>query len=228
MWIQFLDTYKSHAFCSRLFIGIRPFSEMQLVTLYNEYGASPLSLANYGADPEAYEATVKRKVNQVGFNELQLIFFHTDKTPNSPYLTITEPSPTDRMVPTKRVISKHVFELLWVEHLKTQVSEMQKFYDLFRASEVTAISAGCAFEIRMHQLLKMPQTIRLYPIGQTTGTKNFIYTTYQKKHPVDILLPGLSEHTLVHGDNFYPNRYYRPRSTNYPTVDSLILIPPPT
>ena len=76
-------------------------------------------------------------------------------------------------------------------------------------------------------MLTRQQTIRLFPITQDDpGPKNFIYRGYPGKNPIDIQLIESNEHPLVE-DDFHANRYYRPISTDFPTIDSLLLIHPP-
>ena len=184
-------------------------------------------MAFYASDPIEYESRVLENVWAIDPNKLQQTFNNQLFDEVSHHILVIEPLPTNRWLFVKRIASRRVFEMLWEKHLKTRVSDMKYFYDLFRATTTTASSAGWVFEFRMHQLLTRQQTIRLFPITQDNpGPKNFIYKGYPGENPIDLQLIKSDEHPLFE-DEFHANRYYRPTSTNFPTIDSLLLIHPP-
>ena len=184
-------------------------------------------MAFFASDPIEYESLVLAKVWAIDPNNLRQTFNNEHFGNVSHHILVIEPLPTNHWLFVKRIASRRVFEMLWEKHLKTRVSDMKYFYDLFRATTTTASSAGWVFEFRMHQLLTRQQTIRLFPITQDNpGPKNFIYRGYPGENPIDLQLIKSDEHRLLE-DEFHANRYYRPTSTNFPTIDSLLLIHPP-
>jgi hypothetical protein len=100
-------------------------------------------------------------------------------------------------------------------------------WHLYDGLPASATTARWVFEFRMHQLLWKKQTIRLFPIIQdSSGPTNCIYKGYPGTNAKKLKLPRSNEHPFVEGDVFHANCYYRPRSTSFPAIDSLLLIRP--
>jgi len=126
-----------------------------------------------------------------------------------------------------------VFGLLWDKYLKHQTAEMERFYNLFTGTPGTTVSAGWLFEARMHQLLTGETTIRMFPIHGHRAKKNFIYSDYTasltQNNPQSFQWTSSEQYSLPEDDldELHTGRYYRPDSTSFPTIDSLLLIRPP-
>ena len=120
-----------------------------------------------------------------------------------------------------------MFEILWEKYIQHRIDIMADFYNLFLASEVTAVAAGWVFELRMHQLLVKKQTITLYPVHGHYATTNLRYNDYtstkEKQDPLILNLAQSKELPLIEGSTLQHNCYYRPKSPNFPTIDSLLL-----
>ena len=83
-----------------------------------------------------------------------------------------------------------------------------------------AAGAGWVFELRMHQLLRKQQTIRMFPI--TLGRPepaNFIHEDYPGRNPIDLHLTRSDEYPLAEGNQFHANLCHRPTPTNFPGID---------
>ena len=131
-----------------------------------------------------------------------------------------EPSSTRRDKFEKGIASRCVFELLWGNILCFRVSDMCYYYGLIRTSAIMAAGAGWVFELRMHQLLRKQQTIRMFPI--TPGRPepaNFIYEDYPGRNPIDLHLTRSDEYPLAEGNQFHANLCHRPTPTNFPGID---------
>jgi len=138
------------------------------------------------------------------------------------------PWPANRYGYEKRIASRHILELLWDERLKFRFFDMGYMYTQYRASVASAADAGWIFESRVHQLLRSQPTVQLFPlIMGKLGSDDFIYKGFSWENPMDIQLPGSDENTLVKGGDFHANRYYRLVSTDFPGIDSLLLVCPP-
>jgi hypothetical protein len=114
-------------------------------------------------------------------------------------------------------------------------SEATHFYDLFKKSDVTAAAAGWLFESQMDKFLRQGQTVRLYPIhGDDTPRakkfKNFTYNDYsasdKREDSIVFQLPMSVDYLLEEGVKLQAGRYYRPRSANFPTIDSVFYYNP--
>jgi hypothetical protein len=229
MWIRPLEIHRTHAFCSRPFIGTGSYTERQLWHLYNEFGASPKDLATYASDPTAYESLVQQKLWTMNPDHLLRIFRGPRSGDVSHHVVIIQPSPTTRGFFETKIASRRVFELIWEIHLQHRISDMEYLYSFFQNSQTMAPAAGWIFELRMHQLLRRQQTIRLFPIRGRPGTTRFLYDGYtaSKENPTDLQLAESDEYPLVEGDRLRMNRYYRLDSIDFPATDSVLLIHPP-
>lgn len=182
----------------------------------------------YASNPTDYENLVTREIAWLKPEKVQCALDDPNFDIAFHHILVIEPSPTSRGVPEKRIASRRVFELLWKEHLRHQVSDMKYFYDRFQASATTAASAGWVFQHRMHQLLSRKRTIRLYPVFRGPSRSNqSIYKGYPGENPTDVQLARSDEYPLVEGGGFHVNRYYRPESTDLHSIDSLLLVHPP-
>jgi len=111
---------------------------------------------------------------------------------------------------------------------------VRNLYDTLHSTPTTSTGAGMVFEHRAHQFLLEGRTIDLFPIigHLSSQRKNFIYDDYtatrNKTDRKEVDLHNLKEH-IVTDEVETPlqyNTYYRPRNTNFPAVDSWVLIQP--
>jgi hypothetical protein len=145
----------------------------------------------------------------------------------SHFLIQIEPSPTSRYVPQTRVVTTHVFEMFWQ---RQPLYEMARLYDMCRCTPTTSVAA-MLFEIRVHQLLRENRCISLVPIHghRSAQDMNVVYDDYRPKtrFTQHVALPGSEIVTLTDGIVLIPGCYYRPRRrTDFPAIDSLLLINP--
>ena len=181
----------------------------------------------YASDPGRYKDLIIHEIAKVNPDKLHHALNDPFFDNISHLILIVEPS-SSRSVYTKRIASRRVFQLLWDRHLRHMIAHIAYFYDLFRTSPTTAVSAGWIFEFRMHQLLAVQRAIRIFPITQAeAGSVNYIYKDYPGENAVDLQWTGSQEEPLDLEGEFIANRYYRPTSTNFPAIDSLLLIHPP-
>jgi len=107
---------------------------------------------------------------------------------------------------------------------------MDYFHGLFRVNQSTAAAAGWVFESRVHQLLQRQRNIQLFPVRGSFATKNFNYNCYiasqERSDAMNLCLFDSAEVPLTEGCHVEKECYYRPRSTNFPTIDSLVLVHP--
>jgi hypothetical protein len=172
----------------------------------------------YVSDQAAYQKLVLKGISGMDSNNLLHAFQSPRSNSTSHYVLITEPT-SDRGAFRKRVASRRVFELLWKKRLAHLTFDMGYFYHWFRASPITAASAGLVFEFRMRQLLMEQRTIQVFPIIQSTPEPaNYVYEHYPGKNPVDLQMARTEKHRSVAN-----HRYYL-RST---AIDPLFLIYPP-
>ena len=124
-----------------------------------------------------------------------------------------------------------MFDMVWERHLSNRVDLMEEFYNLFLATPVTATPAGWVFEDRMHQLLRTERTLQLFPILPRRAGTNIIFDDYAaskaKNDPVEFQLTRSKVHPLVEGTELQANHHYRLESSNFPAVNSVLLIDPP-
>jgi hypothetical protein len=143
-----------------------------------------------------------------------------------------EPSDS-RFKPSKKIASSFAFNLLWNKHLRSHVSFTAHFNDLVSEGVLgTASTAGWIFEFRMHQLLTQGYPMSLFPIGCTgsTSTKFDIYDNYTNSHnerdAEHFHLAALQEEALDEGIEMKVNHYYRRIATNFPSINSVLLVHP--
>ena len=223
----------AHIFCSRRFLRLdpliegEPHTEHQLLYLHNEFGASPRSLALFASKPEVYEAILRQEIDRMDPNRLQHIFQDPGSHHSSHHIVIIEPSPTSRFGSVKRVASQHILELLWDKHIQYRIDCMSYFYNVFQANPITAAAAEWIFELRMHQLLRKKQAIQLFPVHGHCVDTNLIYNDYtaseNQTNPTNLKFTRSEEHDLVK-TKLEENHYYRPKSNNFLTIDSLLLV----
>ena len=226
--------HDTHVLSSRPFLGLSsggPYEEDQLWYLYNTYGATPRALSRYAHRPDVYRRLVTAQVDQMKPDALRSALQRPECQESSHLVTLIEPSPASRSDCEKRIASRGVLELLWNQHLKDQVSEMEYPYNLFRSSSGSASAAGWVFELRMHQLLRQGDSIQLFPIGRRSSESNSFYDDYtasEQGRDQEVLQLTASEyHPLNEEVRLRFGHYYRPQTTNFPTIDSLFLIHPP-
>ena len=218
-------------FCSRSFIGTSTCSEHQLWYLFHEFGASTRELAAYGLDPESYEAVLKQKIHEITTDNLPHIFQNPSSSQTSHYIITIYPEEGNRYTFEKKWSSRRVFDMVWERHLSNRVDLMEEFYNLFLATPITATPAGWVFEDRMHQVLRTERTLQLFPIPPRHGKTNVTFDNYAasktKNNPTEFQLTHSKEHRLVERATLRMNHYYRPQSSNFAAVGSVLLIHPP-
>ena len=184
-------------------------------------------LASLAGKPGAYESILRQAVDQLDPNQLQHIFQDPGSHHSSHYIVIIEPWLTNRFGSVQRVASQHVLELLWEKHIQHRVDYMSYFYNVFQANPITAAAAGWIFKLRMHQLLRKKQTIRLFPIRGHCVDMNLIYDDHtaseKRTNATNLRFAGSEEHDLIETE-LVENHYYHPKSANLPTIDSLLLV----
>jgi hypothetical protein len=177
-------------------------------------------MARFASCPGTYEDIVRNEILQMTPDNLRHAFrFHCNDF--SRHILVIEPG-SSRGLPKKRFASRYVFELLWKERLCSWTFDLGYFYNRFRASPTTTANARWVFESRICQLLMEQQTIRVFPITQSTpGPASYVYEHYPGKNPVDLQMARTEEHRSV------ANHRYHLRSADLPAIDPLFLIYPP-
>ena len=106
---------------------------------------------------------------------------------------------------------------------------MSAYYNTFRNHPFGATSAGWVFEFRMHQVLQERRTIQLVRMHGHVAQVNYIYETPTAPDQTTVHLAVSTEVDIVEATKaqLKRNQYYRPESTTFPAIDSLLLIPTP-
>ena len=224
MLIQFLDAHSALTLSSRpLLEGKRHYTERYLWDLYNMFGSSPREFHRYTSNPVAYEDLVIDQIKTIEPDDLRYVSYNPKST-HCRIFTVW-PSPTNRDMFEKRIVSRFTFELLWDHLLKYRISDIQHFYYRFQKSPTMAACAGWIFEHRVHQLLRRQPEIQLVPVVQDKlGSDDCIYKDYQWENPMDLWLPGSAERPFNEVGRFRENRYCHFDS---PGADSILLVYPP-
>ena len=189
-------------------------------------------MATYGDDPEGYEDELQRYIDEIGADDLPHIFRSPGSSHLSHYIITIYSEEGHRGRFEKKFASRRVFELVWEKHLARRLDLMEELYNMFLASPITAIPAGWVFEDRMHQVLRTEGILRLFPIHPRRGETNVIFDDYAASKAgsnlTEFQLASSEEYPLVEGDGLVMNHYYRPESSNFAAVDSVLLIRPPS
>ena len=232
MQILLLQAPNTHVLCSCPFHG-RNHTERQVWHLHKKFGASPSDLAGYAGDPDRYKWLLAREIAAMKAHaSLQSTIRDPELGNISHRLIVIEPLQDSRRMAEKNFASREVFDIFWNGFLKDRTAEMARFYYLFCWTTRVTFSAGWIFEARMHQLLAMGKPIQIFRIHGHTATKSIIYGDYdtsrKQKDPVDLKWASSEQYVPPEGDSveLQEGRYYRPGSTSFPTIDSLLLLPP--
>ena len=161
----------------------------------------------FGGDPARYVDRITEQIGSISPSDLQHIFHPSEPNEAFNLITITEPGPGSRSVCRKRAASRPAFEIVWDHRIRHRVSDMRYQYNVLRLSPDTTPAANWAFELRMHDLLRRGNPIRL---------------TYQ-----DLQLPQSEERPLDKGGRVCIGRYYRLQATDASTINSLFFFNPP-
>ena len=112
---------------------------------------------------------------------------------------------------------------------------MKVFYDTLHTAPTTSSTARMVLECRAHHFLRDGRTLSLFPIlcsyqPQGRAHSKYVYDKYTNNilRRQRLRLPKLKE-LLVDHETLHTHEldvYYRPRSANFATVDSWILIRP--
>ena len=187
-------------------------------------------MAQYAENPTVYETDLSDEIELVDSDIIVNMFRDPGSHDASNYIINMEPSPTSRRKSVKVFASKRVYDMLWRRHLYARVDVMDYFHGLFRVNQSTAAAAGWVFESRVHQLLQQQRNIQLFPVRGSFATKNFNYNCYiasqERSDAMNLCLSDSAEVPLTEGCHVEKECYYRPRSTNFPTIDSLVLVHP--
>jgi len=229
------EARNAHHFCSRPYFKLGPslggpYEEPQLRYLYETYRAPPRALIMYTRDPAQYEAQIVEQVKNINPDSLRFALRSPDSDHSSHLIIRMEPSPTERFSYQKTIASGGVLKLLWDQYLKNSAAEIRHLYTTFQGSPVTASAAGGIFELQMHKLFRQGYSLKLFPLrsGSTTA-KCDVYSNYTNSNKQRELrlhqLTVSEEHPLDDRAQLEINCYYRP-SSNFPTIDSLLLIHP--
>jgi len=145
------------------------------------------------------------------------------------------PSPTDRTVPESTIASSYILEMFCKKVFSNRVEAARNLYEALHSTWTTPADAGVTvFEHWVHQFLLKSRVIDLFPIiGRLSPTgKDFIHDDYTatrgNKVGMRVALRDLKEHIIIDeiGTRLEFNTYYRPRNTNFPVIDSWVLIQP--
>lgn len=186
-------------------------------------------MAEYAAIPHVYEEILRERIAHIDTSKLPQIFRDPGSYEDSQYIVTVSPSRATYGVSEKNITSRYVFELLWEKHIYHRIDLMLEFHYLFLNSPAAAIAVEWLFELRMHQLLRRQQHIRVFPIRGRRVKANFVYDDYTsaKNNPTELQLADSTDLDLVEKAKLEKGHYYRPISTNFPGIDSLLLIHPP-
>ena len=197
--------------------------------MHRKFGASLRFLIQFAADPQLYDCFLRRLIKAVDPDDLSKVLREPGFNNISHFIVTVLPSRTDRDDREVKIATRYIFELLWEEHIHHRTDLMQIFHDLFLSSPSTTIAVGWVFELRMHQLLRKQQRIRVSPIRGRRVKMNFIYDDYTSasNNPMELQLPNSTELDFVEKAELKKDHYYHPKSTNFPAIDSLLLIDPP-
>jgi len=211
-------------------------SEKNLWNVYTKYGASTRNLFVYADEPSEYEDRILTVIRRLSSEGLTTLLQDADAGSENSHLVIsTGPLPGNRSKAERKFASTYVLEECCKRILGNEVLEMRSHYNLLRGNPISATAAGMVFEHRAHPFLRQQTTIDIFPIlGRVTTKhgKNAYYDDYTAtnndtdKTRVD--LPPLEEHHFIDKipTHLKYNTYYRPKRTNFPSVDSWILIQP--
>jgi len=181
--------------------------------------------------PDIYRAILFRRIDGLQPDSLMQLFCDPRSHDTSQYIFTMAPLQTSRRDRVKTFVSKYVFDLLWTKHIYNRVDIMERFYNLLRANAATAPAAGWIFEYRMHQLLTRGRTVELFRVRGDFARTNFRYENYsaseEGRDPMILQLAGSGEAPSTEGHHLKENYYHCPKSTNFPTVDSVVLFCPP-
>ena len=230
MWIQFVEVHIVHVIPSRRFFGDH-LTEHQLRYLYERFDASPKDLILHARDPAKYEDYLCKEIDKLDTDRLERVVRDPRTSDSSHLIITTAPSSRGRFDYDGRITSRYVFDLLWKKHICHRVDLMGFFYNQFQADTTSAPAAGWIFKLRMHRLLMQEQTTQLFPIGGRQVKANFLYDDYtaseDRQNPMNLQLAKSNGRRLVERYRLQKNRYYRPKSKDFPAIDSLLLIHPP-
>ena len=185
-------------------------------------------MAEYAGKPDEYERFLRQKIDELDLDRLRQLFYDPKPRDSSRYIIAIEPSPTTRMRFKKSIASRRVFELIWDKHIQHRIDVMVDFYNLFLADSIAVVE--WLFQLRIHQLLAGQRTIRLFPIHGRHEGVNLVYDDYTASeagsNPTNLRLTNSEELALVEKTKLKKGCYYRPKSADFPAIDSLRLVRP--
>jgi len=200
------------------------------------YGASLGNQLLLADRPDIYHQKVITEIKKLSPDDLSKLFVSAKNvTDGSHLLMATGPLPNSRREPERKITSPYVLTEICSEVLKNRVEMMRGFYDTLHVTPTTSVAAGMVFEHRAHHFLQEERTLDLFPIlasSQPQGRIHFKYVYEEYIHDVtrrqQVFLPRLEER-IVDKETQHTHEfgvYYRPRRTNFPAVDSWVIVPP--
>ena len=180
----------------------------------------------FANQPDEYEDKLLQKIEAILSNMLSVILLNPE---HSHYIVVTEPQPDHLYRPARRIASDYVFKLLWEKQIKSRIQVMADVYYAFSTVSSFASAAGWVFKHRIHQLLGAGREIKIYPVRGHIAQVNVVYNDYaatkNRNDPLHFTLVGSGESTLPDPQTapLAENVYYRPKSGDFPGIDSWFL-----
>jgi len=216
-----------------------PKKEKDLWKLYSEYGASPRNLFLHAKNLAQYEQFIQSEIRKLSPDSLIRLLQNTEAaTDSSHYVITTGPLLGDRSKPYRTFTSPYALEGCYKLLLDDGANALRRLYEILRGDPTTSTATGMVFEHWAHQFLRKQKTMDLYPIlGRlyNRGKKAdaaIIYDDYHATKSGDdrkrINIQDLEEYVVIDETETAVeyNTYYHPKRTNFPTVDSWIVVRP--
>jgi hypothetical protein len=238
--LQLTRVSQHSCLCSRSLINPK-MSERDLLYLHSPRGSSLRMLTNFFDNPDGYKASVDREVAKISYDDLWSLFKNPiDRSEASHFLVSTGPSESDRTKHSRWPTSDYAVEAICRDVFKNKADKIRELYDMVRGEPEMNATSGMFFEHQVHQLLRKGRTFDLYQIKyRKRGKANHHfddYTATDSKTPtIQLTVPAsdgkFNSRTAPHGCTgakydayFRPdvNVYYRPKESNFPTIDSWI------
>ena len=182
-------------------------------------------MANYATQPAKYATLLDGKIKDIASDQLHQLLSTRNAHNTSCWIITIHPKPNDPSNFEVGFASRRVFEILWERRIHDRIEDIRHFYNLFTSNPVTSVAGGWTFELRLHQLLPKKQEIKLFTMTRHAALVNFLFNNHDKPSgPTIFKLPASQERELSSEVvKLKENSYYRPKSKNHPTIDSLLL-----
>ena len=216
-------------FYSRSLVGSVA-SEKELWNLHHLYGASLRDLIKFAHQPNIYDAMVDKAMRRLSPGDFtKLLQIPEDVVDGCHLLISTGPLPTGRATPERKFVSAYVLERICEQVFKNRVKEMKNLYQMLQKEPTQPTAVEMLFEYQAHRFLRKKRTIRPFPIVSSnegvcdvgevcaTGTE-VVQEKFSLPKSEELVFTDEPDTPLEVGT------YYRPRSTNFPTIDSWLLV----